>query len=297
VVAIVIIALLTYVNTRGIREAKWVQNVFTFAKTAALAALVLLGLTLGRNAEALSGNFHNMFTGMPTGTALILAFGGAMVGSLFSSDAWNNVTFAASEVKNPARNLPIALAVGTATVTGLYLLANIAYLSVLKLSELQTAPQDRVGTLMLEHIFGSVGAYLMAAAILVSTFGCINGLILAGARVYYAMARDNLFFKRAGTALEARRARHVAHHTGNLDGLPHADGFVRTAARLRDLRGAVVLRPHDTGAVPVARNKARHAATVSRVWLSGRSRALHASSRRHRGEFFYSRSPHIRYPG
>lgn len=198
VVAIAIIAILTYVNCRGIREAKWVQNVFTFAKTAALAALVLLGLTIGRNAAAIGTNFHSMFSGMPTGSALALAFGAAMVGSLFSSDAWNNVTFAAAEVRNPKRNLPLALAIGTATVTGLYLLANIAYLMVLPLAQLQSAPQDRVGTLMLEQIFGNAGAYLMAAAILVSTFGCINGLILAGARVYYAMSRDGLFFRTAG---------------------------------------------------------------------------------------------------
>ena len=191
IVAIIIVALLTWVNTRGIREAKWVQNIFTFAKTAALVALVLLGLTLGRHADAIAMNFHHMFTGMPVGGALVLAFGGAMVGSLFSSDAWNNVTFAAAEVRRPE-------AIGTGTVTGLYLLANVAYLMVLKLPELQNAPQDRVGTLMLEHMFGSAGGYLMAAAILVSTFGCINGLILAGARVYYAMSHDGLFFRDAG---------------------------------------------------------------------------------------------------
>jgi APA family basic amino acid/polyamine antiporter len=121
-----------------------------------------------------------------------------MVGSLFSADAWNNVTFAAAEVERPQRNLPIALALGTGGVTLIYVLANFAYLSVLKLSEIQTAPQDRVGTLALQHMFGPVGAYLMAGAILISTFGCINGLILAGARVYYAMARDGLFFARAG---------------------------------------------------------------------------------------------------
>lgn len=204
IVAIAVIALLTYVNTRGIREAKWVQNVFTFAKTAALAALILLGLTLGRNAAAIGVNFHDMFTGMPSGTALVLAFGAAMVGSLFSADAWNNVTFAAAEVRNPARNLPLALAIGTGLVTLLYLLANVAYLVVLPLQQLQTAPQDRVGTLMLQNIFGNTGAYLMAAAILVSTFGCINGLILAGARVYYAMARDNLFFEKAGRLSKAK---------------------------------------------------------------------------------------------
>jgi APA family basic amino acid/polyamine antiporter len=198
VVAIFIIALLTWVNTRGLREAKWVQNVFTFAKTGALLALILLGITIGRNAEAISTNFSNMFLGMPTGTTLILAFGAAMVGSLFSSDAWNNVTFAAAEVKNPSRNLPLALAIGTGAVTLMYLLANLAYLSALPLPELQNAPQDRVGTLLLQNIFGGPGAYLMAGAILISTFGCINGLILAGARVYYAMARDGLFFKSAG---------------------------------------------------------------------------------------------------
>lgn len=198
VVAILIIAVLTWVNTRGIREAKWVQNTFTFAKTAALIALILLGIAIGRETDALSTNFSNMFSGMPSGTALVLAFGAAMVGSLFSADAWNNVTFAAAEVRNPARNLPLALAIGTGAVTLLYLLANVAYLVVLTLPELQNAPQDRVGTLMLEHIFSSAGAYLMAAAILISTFGCVNGLILAGSRVYYAMSRDGLFFKKAG---------------------------------------------------------------------------------------------------
>ena len=199
VVGILVIAILTWVNIRGLREAKWVQNTFTFAKTGALAALILLGITIGRNPEAITANFHNMFTGMPSGQALILAFGAAMVGSLFASDAWNNVTFAAAEVKNPSRNLPLALAIGTGTVTALYLLANLAYLNVLPLEQLKNAPQDRVGTLMLQNIFGDVGAYLMAAAILVSTFGCINGLILAGSRVYYAMAKDRLFFQSVGT--------------------------------------------------------------------------------------------------
>jgi basic amino acid/polyamine antiporter, APA family len=211
VVGILVIALLTYVNMRGVREAKWIQNIFTAAKTAALLGLVLLGLTIGRNAEAIASNFSFFWADTTGGSqavsilgaevmfpALVLAFGGAMVGSLFSSDAWNNVTFAAAEVNNPRRNLPIALALGTGIVSLLYVLANFAYLSVLKLSQIQAAPQDRVGTLALEAMFGPVGAYLMAGAILISTFGCINGLILAGARVYYAMARDGLFFQRAG---------------------------------------------------------------------------------------------------
>jgi APA family basic amino acid/polyamine antiporter len=211
VVAILVIALLTYVNMRGLREAKWIQNTFTFAKTAALLALVLLGLTIGRNADAVASNFSHFWADTTSGPravdflglelvfpALVLAFGAAMVGSLFSADAWNNVTFAAAEVHNPRRNLPLALAMGTGLVTLLYVLANFAYLSVLRLSEIQNAPQDRVGTLALQEMFGPVGAYLMAGAILISTFGCINGLILAGARVYYAMARDGLFFQRAG---------------------------------------------------------------------------------------------------
>ncbi|HET6229531.1 MAG TPA: amino acid permease [Longimicrobiaceae bacterium] len=198
VVGIVLIALLTAVNMRGLREAKWIQNVFTFAKTGALLALIVLGLTLGYNSDAVRSNFFRPWEGTPTGSVLMLAFGAAMVGSLFSSDAWNNVTFAAAEVRRPERNLPLALALGTGLVTLLYVLANVAYLVVLKLSAIQTADQDRVGTLALEHMFGPVGKYLMAGAILVSTFGCLNGLILAGARVYYAMARDRLFFQAAG---------------------------------------------------------------------------------------------------
>jgi APA family basic amino acid/polyamine antiporter len=209
VVGIVVIALLTWVNLRGVREAKWIQTTLTIAKTGALAALILLGITLGRNAGAIAANWHNIWSGRPGGEPvsvlgiavplIITAFGSAMVGSLFSSDAWNNVTFAAAEVRRPERNLPLALALGTGLVTVLYVLANVAYLSVLSLDQIKSAPQDRVGTLALEHMFGPVGQYLMAGAILVSTFGCINGLILAGARVYFAMARDGLFFARAGT--------------------------------------------------------------------------------------------------
>ena len=203
-VGIAVIAVLTLVNLSGVREAKWVQNVFTFAKTGGLIALILIGLTIGRHADALSLNFSGMFDGAPVGSALLLAFSAAMVGALFSADSWNNVTFAAAEVRSPVRNLPRALAMGTGLVTLLYLLANFAYLSVLTLPEIQNAPQDRVGTLAMQHVFGDVGQYLMAAVILVSTFGCINGLILAGARVYYAMSRDGLFFARAGV-LSARR--------------------------------------------------------------------------------------------
>jgi basic amino acid/polyamine antiporter, APA family len=211
-IGLVSIAILTWINLRGVREGKFVQTTLTVVKTGALAVLILLGLSLGRNAEALAANFSGGgFTGQWSLTStLVIAFGAAMVGSLFSSDAWNSVTFAAAEVKNPARNLPLALVLGTGLVSLLYILANVSYLSVLPYAGnaegatavargLRHATQDRVGTAVAETIFGPSGALLMAGAILVSTFGCNNGLILSGARVYYAMARDGLFFRRAGT--------------------------------------------------------------------------------------------------
>jgi APA family basic amino acid/polyamine antiporter len=180
-------------------------------KTGALAALILLGLTLGRHAEAITANFSTgNFNPVAFTPALVLAFGAALVGSLFSSDAWNNVTFAAAEVHSPQRNLPRALIYGTGLVCVIYLLANISYLSALPLHGvkngatvmergIQYATQDRVASAIAETIFGAAGASIMAAAILISTFGCNNGLILSGARVYYAMARDKLFFRKAGT--------------------------------------------------------------------------------------------------
>jgi len=195
-----------------VREGKMVQTTLTVVKTGALAALVLLGLTIGRNADAIAANFGSgQFVGsIPVDSVLVLAFGAALVGSLFSSDAWNNVTFAAAEVKNPQRNLPLSLLLGTGLVTLLYILANVAYLSTLPLvgsadgatvfaRGIQHATQDRVGTAAAEVLFGSSGTMLMAIAILISTFGCANGLILAGARVYYAMARDGVFFRRVGS--------------------------------------------------------------------------------------------------
>jgi basic amino acid/polyamine antiporter, APA family len=206
------IVVLTWINLRGVREGKLVQTTLTVVKTGALALLILLGLTLGRNADAMTANFSGGgFSGQWSLTStLVIAFGAAMVGSLFSSDAWNSVTFAAAEVKNPARNLPLALVLGTGLVSLLYILANFAYLSVLPYAGtpegatavargISHATQDRVGTAVAETIFGPSGALIMAVAILVSTFGCNNGLILSGARVYYAMARDGLFFRRAGT--------------------------------------------------------------------------------------------------
>src|ERR687885_1472298 len=215
--ALASIWVLTWINLRGVREGKLVQTSLTLVKTGALALLILLGLTIGRNATALGANFGaGRFVGdVDVSGAFVLAFGAALVGSLFSSDAWNNVTFAAAEVRNPTRNLPLALALGTGIVTLLYILANVAYLNVLPVHGtpeaatvlgrgIQHATQDRVGTAAAEVIFGAAGSTIMAAAILVSTFGCNNGLILAGARVYYAMARDGLFFRRVGHLNERR---------------------------------------------------------------------------------------------
>ena len=222
--AIVIVVFLSVLNIFGVRTGAIVQNIFTIAKTAALLGLVLLGLLIGRNAQAIAANFGSQFwrnagwnslhpvqvgVGGPiamVGILTIIAV--AQVGSLFSSDAWNNITFTAAEVKNPKRNLPLALVLGTGAVTLLYVLANVVYLSVLPLQGdahgatilargIQHASEDRVATAVFQQIFGSNGGYIMAAAILVSTFGCNNGLILAGARVYYAMAKDGLFFRGA----------------------------------------------------------------------------------------------------
>ncbi|HVA56704.1 MAG: amino acid permease [Gemmatimonadaceae bacterium] len=211
-VALVAIAVLTWVNLRGVREGKFVQTSLTIVKTGVLILLMGLGLTIGRNATALAANFgHGNFWGHVDLTgAWVVAFGAAFVGSLFSSDAWNNVTFAAAEVKNPQRNLPRALIMGTGLVTLLYFLTNVSYLSVLPFHGdpagatslargITAATQDRVGTAAMEQMFGSAGGTMMAIGILISTFGCMNGLILAGARVYYAMSRDGLFFRAAGT--------------------------------------------------------------------------------------------------
>jgi APA family basic amino acid/polyamine antiporter len=222
-VAVLMILLLTATNTRGLQLGKLIQNSFTFTKTAALGALILLGLTLGANRESAAftsswwDSAANGWTPQGaqsdlalTGTlALVALLGRAMVGPLFAQSAWNNVTFTAGEVREPGRNLPRALLWGCALVVALYVLANLAYVLTLPLEGIQTAPQNRVATAAMQAIFGGRGAVLMACAIIISTFGCNNGLILAGARVYYAMARDGLFFARVGT-LNARRVPAVA---------------------------------------------------------------------------------------
>jgi APA family basic amino acid/polyamine antiporter len=223
-VAIAIVILLTFLNVLGLRAGVLVQNIFTISKTAALFGLVVIGAILGHNAEAIRQNFGHFWqnagfaslhrvqegVGGPivlVGMLTIVAV--AQVGSLFSSDAWNNVTFTAAEVQNPRRNLPLSLALGTGIVTLLYIAANFVYLMVLPLHGdphgtsilsrgIQYAADDRVATAVMQQIFGGSGAALMAIAILISTFGCANGLILAGARIYYAMSQDGLFFRSTG---------------------------------------------------------------------------------------------------
>jgi APA family basic amino acid/polyamine antiporter len=215
-VGVLLILLLTFLNTRGLKLGKLIQNIFTSAKTLSLIALIVLGIFVGRNSAAIAANFTNWWTPQhvdpikpdfsfvaPVSAAggafgLLVAFCVAQVGSLFSADAWNNITFTAGEVKDPKRNIPLSLALGTILVITLYCLANVAYLCTLPLTAIQNAPDDRVGTAALGVIFGNWGAVIMAIAIMISTFGCNNGLVLAGARVYYAMARDGLFFKATG---------------------------------------------------------------------------------------------------
>ncbi|HST29752.1 MAG TPA: amino acid permease [Chthoniobacterales bacterium] len=210
-VGVILIAFLTWMNTRGLRLGKIVQNVFTSAKTGALVALILLGVIVGYNAVAASGNFGDLWTprgdleGVGRGLTAATAFGlfvgicVAQTNSLFSADAWNNITFTAGEVKDPRRNIPLSLALGTFLVIALYLLANVAYLVTLPLTTIQSVSNDRVASATADIIFPGLGARIMAAAIMVSTFGCNNGLILAGARAYWAMARDGLFFRSSGT--------------------------------------------------------------------------------------------------
>jgi basic amino acid/polyamine antiporter, APA family len=210
-----LIALLTWTNTRGLQYGKIIQNVFTTAKTGALLGLILVGLVLGWNATAVSDNFGNLWTprgaveivpGLTAMTAfgLFVALCVSQTGSLFSADAWNNITFTAGEVKDPRRNIPLSLALGTIVVISLYMLANVAYLVTLPFDQVQHAAGDRVATATLNAIFPGLGVTIMAIGIMISTFGCNNGLILAGARAYYAMARDGLFFRGAGRLNDAK---------------------------------------------------------------------------------------------
>ena len=215
-VALLLIALLTWTNTRGLEYGKIVQNIFTTTKMGALFGLIVVGLLIGWNANAIHSNFGadfwtpRNFDPVSAGVTAATAFGlfaalcVTQTGSLFSSDAWNNITFTAGEVINPKRNIPLSLALGTGVVITLYLLANVAYLATLPLSAIQHAPADRVATASLNVAFPGQGATIMAVAIMISTFGCMNGLILAGARASYAMARDRLFFRPAYSLNKAK---------------------------------------------------------------------------------------------
>ncbi len=200
IVGIATVVLLTWVNVRGVKEGAWIQKVLTAVKVLGVGGLIILGVVIGlaKRPEAASANFGGFFAGVDWSLALLPVLGAAMVGSLFSSDAWNNVAFAASEVQNPRKNLPLAMVLGTAIVGLIYVCANLAYLTTLPLGEIQAAAQDRVGTAAAQVIFGDAGKAIMAVFIMISTFGCNNGLILAGARVSYAMARDGLFFRSVG---------------------------------------------------------------------------------------------------
>lgn len=206
--AVITIILLSWFNTRGVKHSKTLTTVFTLAKIVAVLALVAVGLSVGLGRGQLTENFSVGWQASAltkdggitplVGMALLSALGVAMVGSLFSSDGWNSVTFIAGEIKEPQRNIPLSLAIGTFIVTALYVLANITYLSLLPNAGIQHAADDRVGTAAAEVIMGDKAVWVMAALIMVSTFGCINGYVLVGPRLCYAMAQDGLFFKQAG---------------------------------------------------------------------------------------------------
>jgi len=207
-VSIAIIIFLTYINTKGVQGGKLIQTTFTVTKLLSLFGLIVFGFLLAAKSEVWNANWTDAWTmknisGDNSITAVlgVAAFGAiaaSMVGSIFSSDAWNNVTFIAGEIKNPQRNIGLSLFLGTLIVTVIYVAANLMYLSVLPLNDIAHAPQDRVAVSASNLIFGNIGTYVIAVMIMISTFGCNNGLILAGARVYYTMAQDGLFFKKAG---------------------------------------------------------------------------------------------------
>lgn len=222
ILSIASLVFLTFINSRGVQNGRLVQLIFTSTKIFALFAIIILGLVIGLQTDTLSHNFTDMWSAYKTtvgennevsqipleGFVLMGALGATIINSLFSSDAWNNVTFIAGEIKDPKRNLPRSLIYGTLIVTGIYILVNLAYLALLPISGdinasgtfekgIMFAENNRVGASAASVIFGNAGAYIMAALIMISTFGCNNGLILSGSRLFYAMSKDKLFFQTA----------------------------------------------------------------------------------------------------
>lgn len=214
IVSILTIVLLTYINSRGVKNGKILQTVLTIIKILSLLGLIVFGLTLAAKASIWDANWADGWSTrtynaessswLPiSGTALITGISAAMVGSLFSSDAWNGVTFIAGEIKNPKRNVGLSLFLGTFIVTIIYVLTNLMYLAVIPFDEIATAKSDRVAVVASQYIFGNIGTLIIAIMIMISTFACNNGLIMAGARVYYTMANDGLFFKKAAVLNDA----------------------------------------------------------------------------------------------
>jgi basic amino acid/polyamine antiporter, APA family len=210
VVSIITITFLTYLNSRGVKDSKMLQTVLTIIKILSLAGLIIFGFLLAAKSEIWNANWTNAFelqsfnkdanSWLPiSGSAIIAAISAAMVGSVFSSDAWNGVTFIAGEIKNPKRNVGLSLFLGTFIVSVIYILANMMYLAVVPLQDIAFAKSDRVAVVASQNIFGDNGTIIIAVMIMISTFACNNGLIMAGARVYYTMAKDGLFFKKAAT--------------------------------------------------------------------------------------------------
>ncbi len=209
-VALIVISFLTWTNTKGLKYGKAVQNVFTTMKIGSLFAVIAIGVLLGWRVSVVKANFSHPWTPqgftlsghLPsplTALGIFVALCTAQIGALYAADAWNNITFTAGEVRNPSRNVPLSLALGTIIVVGLYLAANFAYIVVLPFSAVQQAPSDRVAASMMQAIFPAAGAALIAVAIMIAAFGCMNSLILSGARAYYAMALDGLFFRKAAS--------------------------------------------------------------------------------------------------
>jgi APA family basic amino acid/polyamine antiporter len=207
-VALVVISFLTWANMKGLKYGKGVQNVFTTMKIGSLVGVIGIGVLLGWNATVVKANFAHAWTpqgftfaapGLSPATVwgMVVALCTAQIGALYAADAWNNITFTAGEVRNPTRNVPLSLALGSIIVIGLYVLANFAYVVVLPFSQVQHSPSDRVASTMLQAIFPALGPTLIAIAIMIAAFGCMNALILSGARAYYAMSLDGLFFKKA----------------------------------------------------------------------------------------------------